>query len=332
MSSTRGLSRRQFLGGAAAAGMTASLVAAEGTSAAATPSAASQGSLVVPFHGKHQAGIVTPAQSRLLFASFDVLTDDRRELVDVLQQWTRAARRMTAGRPVGSDYTDQDAPPDDTGEADDLGPSSLTVTFGLGASLFDRPGDPFRIAARKPGALVAMPTFAGDELDPARSDGDLAVQACAEDPTVAFHAIRNLTRIGRGVVALRWSQSGFGRTSSTDAAQTTPRNLMGFKDGTNNLVAEDTAAIDKHVWVNSADDPAWMRGGSYLITRRIRMLLEVWDRSTLADQELTIGRVKGSGAPLGGVKEHDVVNFTAKRAGAPVIPVDAHIRLAAPEE
>ncbi len=325
-SSTRGLSRRQFLGV-----LTASLVAAEGTSAAATLSAASQSSSVVPFHGIHQAGIVTPAQSRLLFASFDVLTDDSTQLVELLQAWTRASRRMTAGRPVGSDNTDQDAPPDDTGEADDLGPSSLTVTFGLGASLFDRPGDPFGIAPRKPEALVVMPTFAGDEIDPARSDGDLAVQACAEDPTVCFHAIRNLTRIGRGVVALRWSQSGFGRTSSTDSVQSTPRNLMGFKDGTNNLVAEDSEGLNEHVWVGAGDDPAWMRGGSYLVTRRIRMLLEVWDRSTLADQELTIGRVKGNGAPLGGAKEHDVVNLTAKRAGKPVVPVDAHIRLAAPE-
>ena len=239
---------------------------------------------------------------------------------------------MTEGRPVGTDNTDQDAPPDDTGEADDLGPAALTVTFGLGASLFDKEGDPFKIVARKPAALVVMPTFAGDEIDPARSDGDLAVQACAEDPTVCFHAIRNLTRIGRGVVALRWSQSGFGRTSSTDSAQTTPRNLMGFKDGTNNLVAEDAAALERHVWVPTSDDPAWMRGGSYLVTRRIRMLLEVWDRSTLADQELTIGRVKGDGAPLGGTKEHDVVNLAAKRDGEPVIPADAHIRLAAPEE
>ena len=286
----------------------------------------------VPFHGAHQAGIVTPQQSRLLFASFDVLTDDRAELVGLLQEWTHASRRMSVGQPVGTDNTDQDAPPDDTGEADDLGPSSLTVTVGFGASLFDRARDPFGIATRKPAALVAMPTFAGDEIDPARSDGDLAVQACADDPQVCFHAIRNLTRIGRGVVALRWSQSGFGRTSSTDAAQTTPRNLMGFKDGTNNVVAEDTDALTRHVWVADTDDPTWMRGGSYLVTRRIRMLLEVWDRSTLADQELTIGRVKGNGAPLGGAKEHDVVNLAARRDGEPVIPVDAHIRLAAPEK
>jgi deferrochelatase/peroxidase EfeB len=176
-----------------------------------------------------------------------------------------------------------------------------------------------------------MPTFAGDELDAARSDGDLAVQACADDPTVCFHAIRNLTRIGRGVVALRWSQSGFGRASSTDTVQRTPRNLMGFKDGTNNLLAEDSAGLARHVWVAARDDPDWMRNGSYVVTRRIRMLLEVWDRSTLADQELTIGRVKSTGAPLGGVREHETVNLGAKHNGSPVIPVDAHIRLAAPE-
>jgi deferrochelatase/peroxidase EfeB len=334
---SRSVSRRRFLGTAGAGALaaasvsTASLVAAEGTAAAATRSAVPHESRVVPFHGAHQAGIVTPAQDRLLFASFDVVTDDRDELVGLLQEWTRASRRMTAGRPVGSDNTDQDAPPDDTGEADGLSAAALTVTFGFGASLFDREGDPFRIAGRKPAALVPMPVFAGDEIDPARSDGDLAVQACADDPQICFHAVRNLTRIGRGVVALRWSQSGFGRTSSTDASQTTPRNLMGFKDGTNNVVAEDTARLRRHVWVAATDDPAWMRGGSYLVTRRIRMLLEVWDRSTLEDQEQTIGRVKGSGAPLGGTEEHDPVHLAVRVHGKLVVPADGHIRLAAPE-
>ena len=102
---------------------------------------------------------------------------------------------------MGADTTDQDAPPDDTGEADDLGPSALTITFGFGASVFDRPGDPFEIAARKPAALVAMPAFAGDELEPTRSDGDLSVQACAEDPQVCFNAVRNLPQFQKLVPA-----------------------------------------------------------------------------------------------------------------------------------
>jgi deferrochelatase/peroxidase EfeB len=330
---SRAVSRRAFLGtaGAGALAVTAmgSLVAVDDAAGAAVPRATDG---IVPFEGVHQAGIVTPVQDRLLFASFDVASDDRDELVQVLQHWTAASRKMVRGEMIGTDNADPDAPPDDTGEALGLGPQSLTLTFGFGASLFDRPGDPFGIASRKPAALVSMPVFARDEIRPDISDGDLAIQACANDPTVAFHAIRDLARIGRGVVALRWSQQGFGRTSVTDEKQVTPRNLMGFKDGTNNIVVEDTGALDDHVWVGAKDDPAWMRDGSYLVTRRIRMMLEIWDRSTLADQELTIGRNKGDGAPLGAKAEHDVVNLTAEKGGELVVPENAHIRLAAPSE
>jgi deferrochelatase/peroxidase EfeB len=330
------VSRRRFLGvaGAAGAGALAASAVTLGTDALVAPpaAAASVREGIVPFHGPHQAGITTAAQDKLLIAAYDVTSTARDDLVDLLQQWTRASRRMTAGLPVGTDNTDPDAPPDDTGESEGLGPASLTVTFGFGATLFERDGvDRFGVQARRPDALVDLPFFAGDELEAARSGGDLVVQACANDPQVCFHAIRNLTRIGRGIVALRWSQSGFGRTSSTDAAQVTPRNLMGFKDGTNNLVAEDDAALRRHVWVAAPDGPAWMRDGSYMVVRRIRMLLEVWDRSTLADQELTIGRVKESGAPLGKQREHDTVDLHARADGEPLIPVDAHIRLAAPE-
>jgi deferrochelatase/peroxidase EfeB len=153
------------------------------------------------------------------------------------------------------------------------------------------------------------------------------VQACSDDPQVAFHAIRNLARIGRGTVVVRWSQLGFGRTASTSRSQETPRNLMGFKDGTANIKAEDTAAMDRCVWVGR-EGPAWMRGGSYLVSRRIRMLLEVWDRSALEDQEQTIGRSKYSGAPLGESEEFDPLDLEAEKDGEPVIPVDAHVRLA----
>jgi deferrochelatase/peroxidase EfeB len=327
------VSRRAFLGTAGAGALAATV--ALGTDALAHPPGA--GATVpkgldaaVPFEGAHQAGIVTPVQDRLLFASFDVVSDDRTALVQMLKDWTSAARRMAAGEMIGTDNDDLVAPPDDTGEAQDLGPQSLTLTFGFGTSLFDRADDPFGIAARKPDALAPMPAFARDEIRPEMSEGDLAIQSCANDPTVAFHAIRDLARIGRGVVALRWSQQGFGRTSVTDTNQVTPRNLMGFKDGTNNIVVEDTGALDDHVWVGPKDDPDWMRGGSYLVTRRIRMMLEIWDRSTLSDQELTFGRNKGDGAPLGAHEEHDAVNLKATKDGALLIPENAHIRLAAP--
>jgi deferrochelatase/peroxidase EfeB len=328
------VSRRRFLGAAGAAGaLGAAATVAGGPLLTSTPAAAADDlSTVVPFAGVHQAGIVTPVPDRLLFASFDVVTDDRAELVDLLKAWTVAARRITAGQPVGRPNFDQDLPPEDTGEAMGLGPSSLTVTLGFGTSLFTRAGDPFGIAAKKPDALFTMPVFARDEIQPDRSEGDLAIQACADDPTVAFHAVRNLARIGRGVVALRWSQLGFGRTSLTDESQSTPRNLMGFKDGTNNIVVEDAKTLDKHVWVAASDDPAWMRNGSYLVTRRIRMMLEIWDRSNLADQEQTIGRSKGAGAALGQKLEHDKVDLSVEKGGELVVPETAHIRLAAPEK
>ena len=51
---------------------------------------------------------------------------------------------------------------------------------------------------------------------------------------------------------MRWSQLGFGRTSSTSVSRRTPpRNLMGFKDGTRNVLAEDGEAMLAHVWVGS---------------------------------------------------------------------------------
>ena len=223
--------------------------------------------------------------------------------------------------------TSPHAPPIDTGEAMGLSAASLTVTVGFGPSLFD---DRFGLTDKRPAALADIPPLPGDTLDPARSGGDLCVQACADDPTVAFHAIRNFARLARGTAVLRWSQLGFGRTSSTSTSQQAERNLMGFKDGTNNVKGEDHATLDEFVWVGDETDQSWMTGGSYLVTRRIRMLIESWDTDFLADQEQVFGRFKTSGAPLTGIHEFDVVDLDAQRNGKPVIPLDAHIRLAAP--
>jgi deferrochelatase/peroxidase EfeB len=324
------LSRRGFLAATGALGA----AAAAGANVLAAPAAAAgldAPDQVVPFHGRHQAGIATPVQDRLLFAAYDVKSDDRDELIGLLREWTRAAARMTAGRPVGGDNDDLAIPQDDTGETVGLKPARLTLTLGFGPSLFERDGQPrFGLGGRRPAPLIDLPEFNSDVIDPARSDGDLAVQACADDPQVAFHAIRNLSRIGRGVVGVRWSQLGFGRTSTTSPDGATPRNLMGFKDGTNNIKRDQADLLNSDVWVGNRDEPAWMVGGSYMVVRRIRMLLEVWDRSTLDDQQQTIGRVKGSGAPLGRRAEHDGVDLDARSGGEPVIPADAHIRLAAP--
>ncbi|WP_369257289.1 iron uptake transporter deferrochelatase/peroxidase subunit [Geodermatophilus amargosae] len=336
---TAGLSRRRLLGafGAGTAGVLAA-GAAGGVIGRATaddaPAAAAAPTDAVPFHGEHQAGIVTPAQDRLHFVALDVTTDSREDLVQLLEDWTEAARRMTAGRdagPVGAVDGSQYAPPDDTGEAIGLPPSGLTVTVGFGPTLFTTADgtDRFGLAARRPAPLVELPAFAGDQIDPAISGGDLCLQACANDPQVAVHAIRNLVRIGAGVVSVRWSQLGFGRTSSTSTGQATPRNLFGFKDGTDNLKAENGSALDRFVWVGDGDAD-WLRGGSYLVTRRIRMLIEPWDSSSLDEQQRTIGRTKGSGAPLGQRAEFDPVDFTKQVDGEFAVPETSHVFLAHP--
>lgn len=245
---------------------------------------------------------------------------------------------MTRGLPAGEIGPTEGAsnlPPDDTGEAIGLSASGLTITFGFGPSLFrDEEGrDRFGIADRQPDALRTLPHFPADMLDPERSYGDLCVQACADDPQVAVHAIRNLARIGFGTVAVRWSQLGFGRTSTTSTSQSTPRNLFGFKDGTANVKAEEAAELDKHVWVGAGDDSkaAWLAGGSYLVTRRINMTIEVWDRQPLGDQEAFIGRTKASGAPLSGGEEFTEPDFEMPGSNGPVIAADAHVRVVHPD-
>lgn len=300
-----------------------------GHDAAAADAAEAGGA--VPFYGEHQAGIATPVQDRLHFAAFDLETESKAELRELMREWTVAAAEMTAGRMIGTAAGNREelAPPDDTGEAFGLPPSNLTITFGFGPALFDRPG--LGLANRRPAELKPLPALPGDELNGLESDGDICVQACADDPQVVFHAVRNLARIGRGTVTMRWSQLGFGRTSSTSRSQETPRNLFGMKDGTANIKAEDDAAMREFVWVDSG--PAWMHGGSYLVSRRIRMNLEVWDRSSLQDQEETIGRSKYSGAPLGEEDEFDPLPLEETGMdGKPVIPADCHVRLASPQE
>lgn len=292
--------------------------------------------LAYDFHGEHQAGIVTPSQDRLHFASFDVTTDSREELVALLKAWTKAAEQMTTGGDVGADEVrNYDTPPADTGEALGLPPSGLTLTFGFGPTLFEKDGkDRFGLAAKRPDALERLPHFPADNLSPERTDGDLCVQACANDPQVAVHAIRNLARLGFGTVAMRWNQLGFGRTSSTSTSQQTPRNLMGFKDGTANLKAEDTREIETFVWVGKGDDAKadWLAGGSYLVARRIKITIEPWDRTSLREQEQLIGRERAHGAPLSGGTEFSELDLKIQGRDGPLIGMDAHVRLAHPSQ
>ncbi len=322
---TERMSRRRLLAGTGVA--SAALVAAGAGSVGAAASPPASSSSAVPFNGAHQAGVTTPEQSRMVFATFDVTSGDTSRLAALLAEWTRASGRLTAGKPLQGPGG-QFAPPPDTGEALGLPPSQLTLTFGFGPSLFD---SRFGLGHRRPAALVDLPAFPGDNLDPSLCGGDLCIQACANDAQVAFHAVRDLTRLAFGTATIRSLQSGFGRTTSAGAGQPTPRNLLGFHDGTANLDITDEEAMNRFVWVGQDSDQPWMVGGTYLVARRIRIHLEEWDRSTLQDQEQTIGRVKMSGAPLGGTYESDPVDlYAVGMDGQLVIPDTAHIRVAAP--
>ncbi len=328
-----GLTRRGLLTGAAAVGVGAGLDhVLSATSASDTQQRGNTPQGAVDFYGPNQAGIATPAQDYLSFAAFDMTSEDPEALRQVLQRWSAAAASLTQGLPYQPGAQEADQPPPDPGEAVGLGPEQLTITIGLGPSLFaSGAADRFALAAQRPPALAPLPPFQGDSLDPGSSGGDLCVQACADDPQVAFHATHLLGRIAAEAATLRWSQLGFGRTSSTSTTQTTPRNLMGFKDGTDNIRAENIAAMNRYVWVGPNDGPAWMVGGTYLVARRIRILFDVWDATTLEGQERTIGRHKLSGAPLGARAEYDPVDLAATDPdGELAIPTNAHIRLANP--
>lgn len=337
---TSGLSRRKLIG---AAGLGALAVGAGGGYAAGRQGDESPAGVAdptaepVPFEGTHQAGIVTPAQDRLYFVTLDMTSEERSDLISLLKDWTAAARQMTQGNDVGEFGAVSGspfAPPEDTGEALGLPPSGLTITVGFGRSLFvDSKGKArFGLDGKLPDRLKELPAFSGDDLDPALCDGDLAIQACANDPQVAVHAVRNLVRIAFGRASVRYSQMGFGRTSSTSTAQVTARNLLGFKDGTANIKVEEKKDVQDFVWVPKDDGPDWLVGGSYLVTRKINMRIEIWDREPLEGQENIIGRAKGSGGPLSGGDEFDQLDFTQKNdRGEPVIDMKSHVRLAHPD-
>ncbi|UFS59901.1 iron uptake transporter deferrochelatase/peroxidase subunit [Subtercola endophyticus] len=329
-----GISRRAFFGGAvasAAAGAAIGVVATGVTDQAAEASEStanpSPNDTSLDFYGVHQAGIQTPPQDHLVLMVFDVTTTSASELQVMLAKWSAAMAQYTKGLPVGAVEPDRDqAVPGDTGEAYGMGPNELTLTLGFAPSMFD---ERFGWAKYKPAALNPLPAFASDALTPEFTGGDICIQACAADPQVAYHAIRNLARMARTTATTRWTVQGFGRASAGQG-QTTPRNLMGFKDGTRNI--KEQTDLDEFVWVGSGSDQSWMTGGSYLVARKIHMLIETWDADYIGDQNTVFGRSKSSGAPLTGSGEFDTPDFTVKGAdGQQVISPTAHVALAAHE-
>ncbi|MFD8669833.1 iron uptake transporter deferrochelatase/peroxidase subunit [Streptomyces microflavus] len=330
-----GVSRRRLLGGVGAAGATGLVLGAGGGAAgyAATRSDAptaltAVGSTEAMFHGKHQPGITTPLQARGHLVAFDLVAGaGRKEAVALMRRWSAVARELMAGRPTGGSA---DGPGHDTGIALDAGPSSLTVTFGFGRTFFARTG----LTSRLPAALDPLPPFSSDQLDAKRSEGDLWVQIGADDALVAFHALRAVQKESAGTVKVRWQMNGFNRTPGATARPMTARNLMGQIDGTGNPKPADED-FGRRIFVPASPGTPqeWLEGGSYAVVRRIRMLLDDWEKLAVDRQEQVIGRRKVDGAPLSGGSETTAMDLDkAGPDGRLVIPDNAHARISSPEK
>lgn len=277
----------------------------------------------IAFYATNQAGITTLQQNHMYFIAFDLIGEKRLDVVKMLKAWTQAAARFTKGQPVqDTDNYDGKSTPD-SGEVTDHGAAGLTITFGFGAGLFTKDGkDRYGLAKHRPEALVDMPLFNGDQLIAEKSGGDFCVQVCADDQQVVFHVVRELARLAASTAQIRWTQTGF---VSKPANNETPRNLQGFKDGTQNPKDNE---FDKFIWASS-EAPDWMQKGSYMVVRKIRIALEHWDNTPVNFQESVIGRYKNSGAPLGMKNEFDTLDLNATdKDGNLVIAENAHIRLA----
>lgn len=327
-----GVSRRALFAGAAGsaaagAALGAGVMAAVGRDGAPAADATDSVDLTgsIPFYDQpHQAGIATPPQRHTVFMTFTLTPGaTRQSLQSLLARWSAAIAQLTKGKAVGPiEPSRPDAVPVDTGEATGLGPASLTVTVGLGPGVFDQR---FGLAAKRPKLLRELPRMPGDALRPELTGGDLSVQACADDPQVAYHAVRNLARMVTSTAQTHWVVVGFGRASA-GPGQHTPRNLMGFKDGTRNVSTD--ADYDRFVWLKDADE---MTGGSYQVVRKILITMETWDFDRISDQQRVFGRTKDEGAPLSGTKEFDTPDFGKLVNGVEVIDPASHVALAAPE-
>jgi len=317
--------RRAFLGSAAALGagvaLDRTIGGGERTSAALADGPA-KAAAAIAFEGDHQAGIVNPAPQHAIFAAFDAIAPSRAELAGAVQALSERARRLTSGYDALLGAPGEGPTPDSGILGPRVTPDGLTVTIGFGASLFD---DRYGLAARKPRRLKPMTTFPDDALVAEECHGDVLLQLCADSEQTLLNALRDLMRATRGALAGRWKIEGFLPVARDEG---TPRNLLGFKDGTANPDTSDRALMDRVVWARDGE-PAWAAGGTYQVVRIIRNRVEFWDRVARSEQELMIGRDKGTGAPLGRRRESDDPDYRTDPKGDR-IPMDAHIRRARP--
>jgi deferrochelatase/peroxidase EfeB len=312
--------------GVVASGLTPGAArAAASATEAAQPDQALEGRQ--PFYGAHQSGVTTARPAAGLVASFDVLAATRADLERLLRKLTERIAFLTQGGPAPE--IDPKFPAPDSGLLGPVvTPGNLTMTVAFGASLFN---DRFGLSGAKPIHLMRMPQFPNDALEAESCHGDLLVQICSDTPDTSIHALRDIIRNTPDLMTLRWKVEGFNAgPRAANLPPLTPRNLLGFKDGTANPDPADNTTMNRLVWVTSeSSEPAWAAGGSYQVVRIIRNFVERWDRTPLQEQQAIIGREKMSGAPLTMAAEQDVPDYAGDPKGAR-IRLDAHIRLANP--
>jgi deferrochelatase/peroxidase EfeB len=326
--------RRAFLRGAIGAGVAGAAAAgygigaarpAEAATAPAGPAGLADRLPAVPFHGVHQAAILRMPEPQTAIISFTVTADGKAGLADLLKTITERARFLTAGGPPPPVGITQ--PPSDSGVlGPDIVADGLTVTVGVGASLFD---DRYGLAAQQPKLLTKMEPFPDDSLDPAQCHGDLSLQLSAGHPDTVLHAMRDIAKYTRGGMQANYRIDGY--SGPGRPAGTRPRNLLGFMDGIANPAATDARLMNDLVWVqgSTAGEPAWTAGGSYQVIRLIRNLVEFWDRVAITEQENMIGRRRATGAPLDASSEFGIPDYKLDPNGD-TIPLTAHMRLANP--
>ncbi|EFV13879.2 Dyp-type peroxidase [Segniliparus rugosus] len=308
--------RALLLGGAVAA---AGALASCGPDRPEPPGAAKP----APLYGEHQPGVLAEPAPAAVVASANVLAAGRGELAELFKTITERIRTLASGKaPMSTGIGDVPADSGTLGPTPE--PSGLTVTLGVGASLFD---GRYGLAGRKPARLARMEAFEGDELDPAWCHGDLSLVVAAQSQDATLRALRDIARHTRGAMQLNWKIDGATAPPRPDGA---PRNHFGFKDGTANPDPANAGEMDRLVWA-APDDQAWTKGGSYQVVRLIRMLVEFWDRISIGEQEQIFGRDRASGAPLTGNAETDDPDYASDPAGK-VIPLTSHIRLANPRD
>lgn len=284
----------------------------------------------VDWLGAHQAGIVTPRPANGMIASFDVISQTPAELEDLLRRLTARIAFLTSGGTPPD--LDPRLPPADSGIVGPvIRPDALTITVSFGASLFE---DRDWLAPLKPLRLSRMTRFPNDALDATICHGDLSLQICANTQDTTIHALRDILKSVPDRLVLNWIQEGNVPVipPGPDGLAESARNFLGFRDGSANPDATDTALMDRLVWVGPQHgEPDWAIHGSYQLVRIIRNFVERWDRTPLREQERIMGRTRDTGAPLDATQatEFQAPDFALDPDGA-LTPLDAHIRLANP--